>query len=210
MSYSKHHFLERSLPSTRGYSWHILNHTDKDATTWSPNTITDLFCPILVLFNKLLFPLLIYYYNNSDICLVSTSVKTSLSRPFLRVDGIYVIFSSGLKVWLLLLLSKILSAFFTRSLGIGLASSHDDFIFKKRFSYSLFLLTEEGGYFRFWDSSQSFGFYLLPSPVRQFVRATICPCTPFFTHSVTKYKHLLVSILTWIRYFGIDLDYYLS
>ena len=71
---------------------------------------------------------------------------------------------------------------------------------KTDFSYFLFPLTEEGGYFRFWDSSQSFGFYLLPSPVRRFVRATICPCTPFFTHPVTKYKHLLVSILTWICY----------
>ena len=78
------------------------------------------------------------------------------------------------------------------------------------FSYSLFSLTEEGGYFRFWDSSQSFSFYLLPSPVRRFVRATICPCTPFFTHPVTKFKHLLVCILTWICYFGIDLHYYLS
>ena len=64
----------------------------------------------------------------------------------------------------------------------------------------LFPLTEEGGYFRFGGSSQPFGFYLLPSPVRRFVRATICPCTPFFTHPVTKYKHLLVSILTWICY----------
>ena len=73
-------------------------------------------------------------------------------------------------------------------------------LFQNSFSYSLFPLTEEGGYFRFWDSNQSFGFYLLPSPVRRFVRATICPCTPFFTHPVTEYKHLLVSILTWIRY----------
>ena len=68
---------------------------------------------------------------------------------FLRADGIYVIFSSGLKVWLLLPLSKILSAFFTRSLGMGLVSSHDDLIFKTDFSYFLFRLTEEGGYFRF-------------------------------------------------------------
>ena len=56
------------------------------------------------------------------------------------------------------------------------------------------------GLFLLWDSSQSFGFYLLPSPVRWFVRATICPCTPFFTHRVTECKHLLVSILTWICY----------
>ena len=75
------------------------------------------------------------------------------------------------------------------------------------FSYSLFPLTEEGDYFRFCDSSQSFGFYLLPSPVKRFVRATICPSTPLFTHPVIEYQHLSVSILTWICYFGIDLHY---
>ena len=65
-------------------------------------------------------------------------------------------------------LSKILSAFFTRSLGMRLASSHGDLIFKtllhpelgirlrlprplfqNSFSFFLFPLTEEGGYFRF-------------------------------------------------------------
>ena len=66
----------------------------------------------------------------------------------------------------------------------------------------LFPISADGrrGLFPLWDSSQSFGFYLLPSPVRRFVRATICPCTSFFTHPVTEYKHLLVSILTWICY----------
>ena len=66
----------------------------------------------------------------------------------------------------------------------------------------LFPISADGrrGLFPLWDSSQSFGFYLLPSPVRRFVWATIYPCTPLFTHPVTKYKHLLVSILTWICY----------
>ena len=66
----------------------------------------------------------------------------------------------------------------------------------------LFPISADGrrGLFPLWDSSQSFGFYLLPSPVRRFVRTTICPCTPFFTHPVTECKHLLVSILTWICY----------
>ena len=102
-------------------------------------------------------------------------------------------------------LSKILSAFFTRSLALDLPPSVHDDLFQNSFSYSLFPLTEGGGYFHFGDSSQSFGFYLLPFHVRRFVRATICPCTPFFTHPVTKYKHLFVSILTWICYFEIDL-----
>ena len=41
-------------------------------------------------------------------------------------------------------LSKILSASFTRSLGMGLTSSHDDLIFKTDFSFTLFPLMEEG------------------------------------------------------------------
>ena len=71
----------------------------------------------------------------------------------------------------------------------------------------LFPISADGrrGLFPLWDSSQSFGFYLLPSPVRRFVRTTICPYTPFFTHPVTECKHLLFSILTRICYFGIDL-----
>ena len=66
--------------------------------------------------------------------------------------------------------------------------------------FFLFPISADGrrGLFPRWGPSQSFGFYLLPSPVRRFVRATICPCTPFFTHLVTKCKHLLVCILTWI------------
>ena len=68
--------------------------------------------------------------------------------------------------------------------------------------FFLFPISADGrrGLFSLWDSSHSFGFYLLPSPVRRFGRATICPCTPFFTHPVTKHKHLFVSILTWICY----------
>ena len=64
------------------------------------------------------------------------------------------------------------------------------------FSFFQFPLTGRRCHFCFRDSSQSFGFYLLPYPVR----ASICPCTQLFTYSVTKYKHLLVSILTWICY----------
>ena len=56
------------------------------------------------------------------------------------------------------------------------------------------------GLFPLWDSSQSFGFHPPLSPVRRFAWATICPCTPFFTHPVTEYKHLPASILTWICY----------
>ena len=126
-----------------------------------------------------------------------------LRRVFslLRVDGIYLCISLWLEGIKFLLLSKILSAFFTRSLARDSPPSvHDDLCSKNWFSYSLFPLTEEGGYFYFWDPSQSFGFYILSSPVRRFVWATICPCTPLFTHPVTEYKHLFVSILTWICY----------
>ena len=106
-------------------------------------------------------------------------------------------------------------SFFTRSLGMGLAP-----ICSRRCLFLelifLFPTSADGrrGLFPLWDSSQSFGFYLLPSPVRQFVRATICPCTPFFTHPVTKYKHLLAFTLTQFftfsdRPWGIDIYYYL-
>ena len=66
----------------------------------------------------------------------------------------------------------------------------------------LFPISTDGrkGLYPLWDSNQSFGFYLLPSPVRRFVRTNICPRIPFFTHPVTKCKHLLVCILTWICY----------
>ena len=46
-------------------------------------------------------------------------------------------------------LSKILSAFFTRSFGMGLAYSHDDLIFKTNFLISYFCWRKKGGYFRF-------------------------------------------------------------
>ena len=41
-------------------------------------------------------------------------------------------------------LSKILSAFFTRSLGMGLASSHDGLIFKTNFRLPYFRWREDG------------------------------------------------------------------
>ena len=66
------------------------------------------------------------------------------------------------------------------------------------------------GLFPLWDSSQSFDFYLLPSPVRRFVRATICPCTPFFTHPVTCtnicWFPFWPGFVTW----GIDLNSYFN
>ena len=97
-------------------------------------------------------------------------------------------------------LSKILSTFFTRSLARD--SSHLFTMTSVAKLIFLFPISADRrrGLFPLWDSSQSFGFYLLPSPVRWFVRTTICPCTPFFTHPVTECTHLLVSILTWICY----------
>ena len=138
-------------------------------------------------------------------------------------EFIYVIFSSGLKVWVLLVqhtfrlppvISAVVSIYLITSttvsqipvlmlrpeFGTRIAPSVHDDLFQNWPFPSQLPLTEEGGHLRSWDSSQSFGFYLLPSPVWRFVRAIICPCTPFFTHPVTKYKHLLVFILTWICY----------
>ena len=94
-----------------------------------------------------------------------------LRRVFslLRVDGIYLCISLWLEGIKFLFLSKILSIFFTRSLVRDSPPSvHDDLCSKNSsspgvwheihsprplsqnwFSYSLFPLMEEGGYFRF-------------------------------------------------------------
>ena len=75
-----------------------------------------------------------------------------LRRVFslLQVDGIYLCISLWLEGIKFLFLSKTLSTFFTRSLARDLPPSvHDDLCSKNWFSYSLFPLTEEGGYFRF-------------------------------------------------------------
>ena len=82
----------------------------------------------------------------------------------------FVIFSSGLKVWLLLVqdtfrLPPVISAVVSRYLitpttvpqilvlvlhpEFGIRSIHRDLCPKTHFSYFLFALTEEGGYFRF-------------------------------------------------------------
>ena len=57
------------------------------------------------------------------------------------------------------------------------------------------------GLFPLWDSSQSFSFYLLPLSGDP-LGLLYVPYTPFFIHPVTECKHMLVSILTWIRYFS--------
>ena len=144
-----------------------------------------------------------------------------LRRVFslLQVDGIYLCVSLWLEGTKFLFLSKIFSASLTLSLARGSPPSvHDDPCSKLFFARSLawdpftttsvpkliflFPISADGRrrLLPLCDSSQSFGFYLLPSPVRRFVRAIICPCTPFFTHLVIEYKYLLVSILTWICY----------
>ena len=79
-----------------------------------------------------------------------------LRRVFslLRVDRILYIYNALVWRHRFFLLSKILSAFFTQSLG--LRSRVHSLIF-------LFPISADGrrGLFPFWDSSQSFGFYLL-------------------------------------------------
>ena len=116
----------------------------------------------------------------------------------LQADGLYVIFSSGLKVWVLLLVQDSFH-FLYPEFGARFAPICSRRpLFQNRFSYSLFPLTEEGCYFCFGIlanhlasifflplSGDSLGLLYVPVP-----------------HSlpVTEYKHLLVSILTWICY----------
>ena len=95
-------------------------------------------------------------------------------------------------------LSKILSAFFTRSLGPRFApSAHGDICLQNWFSYSLFPLTAKGGYFRFRILANHLASFFFP--VRRLLRTTICPVYPFFIHPVTECKHLFT--LTHILYF---------
>ena len=85
----------------------------------------------------------------------------------LRADGLYVIFSSGLKVWLLLLVQDSFRFLYPESWHETRVLSRRPHLQKLIF---LFPISADGrrGLFPFWDSSQSFGFYLLPSPVRRF------------------------------------------
>ena len=125
----------------------------------------------------------VYNCVQGETILMFTYLDGFLWRIFslLQANGLYVIFSSGLKVWLLLLVQ-------------------DSFRFLYPESWHGTRILSRRPHLQNWFSYSLFGFCLLPSPVRRFVRATICPCTPFFTHPVTKYKHLLVSILLWISY----------
>ena len=62
----------------------------------------------------------------------------------LRADGLYVIFSSGLKVWLLLLVQDSFRFLYPESWHETRASSHDDLIFKTDFLFPNFRWREEG------------------------------------------------------------------
>ena len=116
----------------------------------------------------------------------------------LRADGILYI-PNALAWRHRSFLSKILSAFFTRSLGPRFTPSvHDDISLQNWYSLPLFPLMEEGSYFRFGILANHFTFFF---PVRRLLRTTICPVYPFFIHPVTECKHLLAFTLTHILYF---------
>ena len=105
---------------------------------------------------------------------------------FLLVDEIYLCISLWLEGTEFLFLSKILSAFFTRrSVGTTIrlsTTSVQKLFFTRSLAWDpfttttvpklifLFPISADGrrGLFPLWNSSQSFGFYLLPSPVRRF------------------------------------------
>ena len=93
-------------------------------------------------------------------------------------------------------LSKILSAFFTRSIGMRLAPSvHGDIYLPNWYSLPLFPQTEEG-------ATSALGFWPIISPL-----SSSFPCQAilqdyYLFHPVTECRHLLAFILTWIYYFG--------
>ena len=97
-------------------------------------------------------------------------------------------------------LSKILSAFFTQSLGPRFTPSvHGDISLQNWFSFTLFPLTERRCHFRFRVLANHFASFFFP--VRRLLRTSICLVYPFFIHPVTECKHLLAFTLTHILYF---------
>ena len=97
-------------------------------------------------------------------------------------------------------LSKILSTFFTRSLGMGLASSHNDLIFKTNFLIPYFRWRKKGAISAFGILANHLASIFFLPLSGDSLGLLYVPVPHSFTHPVTKYKHLLVSILTWIFY----------
>ena len=88
-----------------------------------------------------------------------------LRRVFslLRVDGILYIYNALAWRHRFFFLSKILPAFFTRSLGARFAPICSRRpLFQKLIFFTPISADRRRGLFPLWDSSQSFGFYLLP------------------------------------------------
>ena len=114
----------------------------------------------------------------------------------------FVIFSSGLKVWLLLVQDTFrLPLPGVLALDLFAMTSVQKLIF-------LFPTSADGrsSHFRLRVLANHLASIFFP-PLSGDSLGLLYPCIPFFTHPVTKYKHLFVSILTWICYFGIDLHY---
>ena len=114
-------------------------------------------------------------------------------------------------------LSKILSTFFTRTLGIRsrvfsrwphLQNSSSPGVWHetpftatsvpKLIFFTLISADGWGGYFLFEILANYLASFFFP--VERLLRTTICPVSPFFIHPVTECKHLLTFTLTHILY----------
>ena len=139
------------------------------------------------------------------------SLKVYLSLRRLSFGEYFLFFFTKLTKFILFLvlawrygffffLSKALSAFFTRSLAWDLHPLTTTSSSKTNFLIPYFRWQKKGAISAFGILANHLASIFFLSLSGDSLRLLYVPCTPFFTHPVTKYKHLLVSILTWICY----------
>ena len=125
--------------------------------------------------------------------------------PLLRANRLYVIFSTGLKKWLLLV-----RATFRLPLPgvLALAAPHLFTTISVQRLIFLFPISADGrsSHFRLRVLANHLASLFFPL-VRRFIRATICHPISHSLSIRSPSTNTCFSILTWICYFGIDLHY---
>ena len=126
--------------------------------------------------------------------------------PLLRANRLYAIFSTGLKKWLLRVRDILFVFFYPEYLALVPSATNP----VQQLTFSFLSISAHGkeSPLPFWGPSQSFGFYLLPSHFRRLLRATRCHPVSHSLSIRSPSTNICFSILTWVCYFGIDLDYY--
>ena len=125
--------------------------------------------------------------------------------PLLRANRLYAIFSIGLKKWLLHVRDILFVFFYLEYLALVPSTTNP--VQQLTFLLSFFADGKKVP-LPSWGPSQSFGFYFLPSRVRQLLRATRCHPISHSLSIRSPSTNICFSILTWVCYIGIDLHYY--